>query len=218
MEMAFFAPIWGSGTGIFFSRQARRQLAAEITAQFAAFRATGLTLDHCNAHKHSISTLWSGVDAAIAGASACVRFAYRRASAGVLRKIERQTRMGAVAADGTFCDSASPAPSRRRLLAPDRLFGLRWSGQMTRERLSGLIRNLRTASARSIFIPPPGPSRGRTWLSHREEFDALMAAEIARRPCDSSLRLGGFFDFWIRRRHYIRPHLTAACPTGNLMP
>ena len=39
-------------TVIAFSRQARRQLAAEITAQFEAFRATGLTLDHCNAHKH----------------------------------------------------------------------------------------------------------------------------------------------------------------------
>ncbi len=31
---------------------ARRQLAAEITAQFEAYRATGLPLDHVNAHKH----------------------------------------------------------------------------------------------------------------------------------------------------------------------
>ena len=30
----------------------RRQLAAEIRAQFEAFRATGLQLDHANAHKH----------------------------------------------------------------------------------------------------------------------------------------------------------------------
>lgn len=30
----------------------RRQLAAEIRAQFEAFRTTGLTLDHANAHKH----------------------------------------------------------------------------------------------------------------------------------------------------------------------
>ena len=32
--------------------RARRQLAAEIEAQFAAFAATGLPLDHVNAHKH----------------------------------------------------------------------------------------------------------------------------------------------------------------------
>src|SRR5207302_1451987 len=40
------------GATLAFSRRARRQLAAEIGAQFEAFRDTGLTLDHCNAHKH----------------------------------------------------------------------------------------------------------------------------------------------------------------------
>jgi hopanoid biosynthesis associated protein HpnK len=35
-----------------FSPRVRRQLAAEIEAQFAAFTATGLPLDHANAHKH----------------------------------------------------------------------------------------------------------------------------------------------------------------------
>jgi len=33
----------------------RAQLAAETEAQFAAFAATGLVLDHINAHKHFIS-------------------------------------------------------------------------------------------------------------------------------------------------------------------
>lgn len=36
----------------FFSKRAKRDLAAEIRAQFEAFRATGLTLDHVNAHNH----------------------------------------------------------------------------------------------------------------------------------------------------------------------
>ncbi len=36
----------------FFSPSARRQLKAEITAQFEAFQATGLKLDHVNAHNH----------------------------------------------------------------------------------------------------------------------------------------------------------------------
>jgi hopanoid biosynthesis associated protein HpnK len=40
------------GVNYFFRPRVRRQLAAEIRAQFAAFAATGLTLDHANAHKH----------------------------------------------------------------------------------------------------------------------------------------------------------------------
>src|SRR6185437_4840138 len=36
----------------FFRPGVRARLAAEIRAQFAAFRATGLALDHVNAHKH----------------------------------------------------------------------------------------------------------------------------------------------------------------------
>lgn len=40
------------GLRLALSAAARRQLAAEIRAQFDAFRATGLVLDHVNAHKH----------------------------------------------------------------------------------------------------------------------------------------------------------------------
>ncbi|XRD91066.1 hopanoid biosynthesis-associated protein HpnK [Dyella nitratireducens] len=41
-----------NGFRFFFLPQVRRQLAAEIRAQFEAFAATGLKLDHVNAHKH----------------------------------------------------------------------------------------------------------------------------------------------------------------------
>src|SRR5262249_54409732 len=41
-----------AGFSFFFRPAVRRQLAAEIRAQFAAFHATGLALDHVNAHNH----------------------------------------------------------------------------------------------------------------------------------------------------------------------
>lgn len=41
-----------AGVRWFFSPAAQRDLAREIRAQFEAFRATGLTLDHVNAHNH----------------------------------------------------------------------------------------------------------------------------------------------------------------------
>ena len=42
----------GVGFRYFFQRGLRGQLRAEIHAQFARFRATGLTLDHVNGHLH----------------------------------------------------------------------------------------------------------------------------------------------------------------------
>ncbi|MGA7964446.1 MAG: hopanoid biosynthesis-associated protein HpnK [Gammaproteobacteria bacterium] len=41
-----------AGVRFFFDYRARRQLAAEIRAQFEAFRRTGLRLDHLSVHKH----------------------------------------------------------------------------------------------------------------------------------------------------------------------
>ena len=41
-----------AGFRYFFLPRARRQLAVEIRAQFEAYRATGLPLDHVNAHNH----------------------------------------------------------------------------------------------------------------------------------------------------------------------
>lgn len=40
------------GLEYFFSRRGRQRLATEIEAQYRAFAATGLPLDHANAHKH----------------------------------------------------------------------------------------------------------------------------------------------------------------------
>lgn len=44
--------LFRAGVRFFFRPGVRRQLEAEIRAQFAAFRATGLPLDHVNAHNH----------------------------------------------------------------------------------------------------------------------------------------------------------------------
>ncbi len=49
---AFSQHLVRAGFSFFFRPAVRRQLAAEIRAQFAAFRATGLPMDHVNAHNH----------------------------------------------------------------------------------------------------------------------------------------------------------------------
>ncbi|KAA6122943.1 ChbG/HpnK family deacetylase [Cupriavidus cauae] len=51
-EGRFGSAMARDGLRFFLSDAVRRQLAAEIRAQFAAFAATGLALDHVNTHKH----------------------------------------------------------------------------------------------------------------------------------------------------------------------
>ncbi len=52
MRKAASVPPWRATLPVFFLPHVRRQLAAEIRAQFKAFAATGLPLDHVNTHKH----------------------------------------------------------------------------------------------------------------------------------------------------------------------
>ncbi len=62
------------GLDLALKRSARHQLAAEIRAQFEAFRATGLPLDHVNAHKHfHIHPIIAGMVLAIGAITGCGR-------------------------------------------------------------------------------------------------------------------------------------------------
>ena len=185
------------GTVLAFSRPARRQLAAEITAQFEAFRATGLTLDHCNAHKHfHLHPVMGGLIAAIGG-----RFGLRAGRiplepSQVLRKIEPQTAWGPAQLTAPFAHLLRQRFRAAGLLVPDRVFGLLWSGRMTRNRLAGLIRNLPNGLSEIYLHPATGSFAGAAPDYHyREELDALMAPEVIAASRDSSLRLGGFGDF-----------------------
>src|SRR5437879_1747583 len=185
------------GATLAFSRRARRQLAAEIGAQFEAFRDTGLTLDHCNAHKHfHLHPVVGGLITAIGA-----RFGLRAArvpleSVQVLRKIEPRTPWTPALLTAPFALLLRRRFRAAGLLAPDRVFGLQWSGRMTRKRLAGLIRNLPHGLSEIYLHPATGPFAGAAADYHyREELEALRAPEVIAACRDASLRLGGFGDF-----------------------
>ena len=179
------------------SAAARRQLAAEITAQFEAFRATGLALDHCNAHKHyHLHPLIGNLIASI-GRSYGLRAArVPLEPAAILRKIEPGTpRMAALA----LAPWALLLRRRFRaagLFTSDRVFGLQWSGAMTRARLCGLIAHLPPGLSEIYLHPATGPYVGSApGYRYREELEALTAPEVAAACRERALRLGGFADF-----------------------
>ena len=192
----FRADLAALGTAIACRGQAQAQVAAEITAQFEAFRATGLSLDHCNAHKHF--HLHPVVGALIASIGA--RFGLRAVRvpiepAHVLRRVERARRAPAMLT-GPFALLLRRRLRAAGILVPDQVFGLRWSGQMSTARLSGLIHNLPDGLSEIYLHPATGPYQGSApGYRYREELDALVADEVAAACRDPSLRLGGFGDF-----------------------
>jgi hopanoid biosynthesis associated protein HpnK len=184
------------GTVIACSRAARRELAAEITAQFAAFRDSGLALDHCNAHKHfHLHPFVGELLAAIGG-----RFGLRAVRlplepAAVLRKVARGGYNAAAAITVPFAMALRRRLATAGLGTADRVFGLRWSGQMARERLAPLIRHLPDGVSEIYLHPATGPYPGSArGYRYREEFEALVAPEVLAACRDSQVRLGGFAD------------------------
>ncbi len=201
------------GAVISFSRQARRELAAEITAQFEAFRATGLILDHCNAHKHFHLHPVVGRLMASIGA----RFGLRATRiplepARLLRAVEPQTSRRPALLTTPFALLLRRRFRAAGLLAPDRIFGIQWSGQMTESRLSGLIRHLPDGLSEIYLHPATGPFAGSALgYRYREELDALMASGVAAACRDPDLKLGGFGDF-------LDPQSVRADASGAAMP
>lgn len=184
------------GTAISFSRRTRSQLAAEITAQFEAFGATGLALDHCNAHKHFHLHPVIGRMLASIGRRFGVRAArVPREPLAVLRKIEPSTSRAPSLVTAPFARLLQQRLRAAGLATPDQVFGLHWSGRMTRARLAGLIEHLPEGLTEIYLHPAAGAYAGSApGYRYREELEALTAPEIVRACRDGTLRLGGFAD------------------------
>jgi hopanoid biosynthesis associated protein HpnK len=185
------------GFDIFVRPSVRRQVRAEIEAQFDAFRASGLALDHVNAHKHFHLHPTVAKEIITIGARHGLRgLRVPREPASVLAEVEGH-------AIGTPAWLTAPwalliARSARRagLKIPDAVFGLAWSGAMTTLRLEGLLRHLPEGSS-EIYMHPAsadafdGHAPGYRYV---EELAALTAPTViaaARRP---NVTLGGYAD------------------------
>lgn len=189
-----------AGAAMFFRARVKAQLAAEIEAQFEAFAATGLALDHVNAHKHfhlhpTIAALM-------------LKFAARHGARGARVPLEPQEILARVEPHRPSGTVFLTAPFARRLRrqfrsmginAPDHVFGLAWSGAMTAKRLKGLLEHLPHGVSEVYLHPATGPYPGSAeGYSYREELAALTDPDMAPLIVERDIRLGGFSDFWIQ--------------------
>ncbi|WP_158931876.1 hopanoid biosynthesis-associated protein HpnK [Acidisphaera sp. S103] len=141
------------GVNYFFRPRVRRQLWAEIQAQFAAFTATGLVLDHANAHKHMHLHPTVGAMMLRAGAA----YGLRR----IRVPAEPPAIMARCGVASTFGDKVLHRWTRilRRqaraagVATNDHCFGLAWSGHMTADRIHRLLPHLPDGDSEIYFHP-----------------------------------------------------------------
>ena len=178
----------GAGWRFFAVPRVRRQLAAEIQAQFSAFAALGLTLDHLDAHKH---------------------FHLHPTVLSLAVRIGRDFGLQAVRVP------AEPGLMSTRVLSPwlalmrarlrragiasnDQIFGLADSGAMNEERLLRIVQAL-PAGVTEIYLHPATASGSSIAASmpdyrHREELSALLSPAVRGALADPTIQLGGYGD------------------------
>jgi len=187
-----------AGRAIFFRRAARRQLAAEIEAQFAAFAATGLPLDHVNAHHHF------HVHPSIARPLLAIgkRYGMRAVRVpaeptAILRRIDPA---GAYRRDWLAEPWARLLGIRLRragVTTPAQVFGVAWSGAMTQSRMAGVLRHLPDGLT-EMYAHPATTERfsGAAGAGgHRVELEALTAPGMGDLVHAVGVRTGGYSDF-----------------------
>jgi len=178
------------GLRFFCLPQVRCQLALEIRAQFEAFAATGLVLDHVNAHKHF--HLHPTVLALIVGIGRGFG----------LHAVRLPREAGAPSWLRPWL-----ALQRRRLAAAgiahnDYLVGLRQSGRFDTPALLHALRRLPRTGIGELVLHPALASGAAIAPSmrgyrHADEFAALVSPHVARaRDClrAQGYRFGGFRD------------------------
>lgn len=179
------------GFRYFFRRSARRQLAHEIRAQFAAFAATGLTLDHANAHKHMQVHPTVGKLMIETGREFGLR--------SVRIPAEPPTTLRLVGTPVGLGDRALHAWTRllrhqaraAGMSTNDHCFGLAWSGHMTTERVRRLLDHLPDGVSEIYFHPATERDPVLARLMPDYEQEAELATLLDRELYWRSRRLSG---------------------------
>lgn len=186
----------GPALRFFFSRSCRKQLEAEIRAQFEAYVATGLRLDHVDVHKHF------HLHPTISGAMIRIGLEYGMRSVRVPKEpfIEKKGRRVRRAFLARIHDAALLPWVRllqNRLEAAairhnDHVFGLADTGAMTEAKVLEILEQLPDGVSEMYFHPaatsPVAASAYATHYQYEEEYRALTSAAVRQKLEDIEIR------------------------------
>lgn len=168
----------------FLRRHVRRQLADEIRAQFKAFSATGLALDHVNAHKHFyLHPVILSLVLAIGP-----KFGMRA------MRLPNEPGM-------EFWLRPWVALTRRRMekagmVHNDHVFGIRQSGRMDESALLDILRSLPEGVSESYLHPATGDEASIHVPGYRrsDELAALLSPRVRKAVAERCVACRGFRD------------------------
>jgi hopanoid biosynthesis associated protein HpnK len=168
------------GVNYFFRPHVRRQLAAEIRAQFAAFAATGLVLDHANAHKHMHLHPIVGRLMIEIGREYGLRAIRVPAEPALVGGPPQGLASRALR---RWCGILRRQARRAGLLTNDHVLGLGWTGHMTAERTGALLAHLPEGLTELYLHPATHKDATLRRLmpryEHEAELHTLMATRIS---------------------------------------
>ena len=157
------------GLRYFFSPAARRALDREIHAQYESFAATGLVLDHANAHKHMHLHPTVGGKLIAIGRRFGLR-AVRVPAEPALPGLPRN------AALRHWTRLLRAQVRRAGMATTDHCFGLGWSGHMTARRVRTILANLPDGASEIYFHPAARRDAVLDRLMPGYEHEAELAA------------------------------------------
>jgi len=177
-----------AGLRFFLSPAARRILAADIRAQFEAFRATGLTLDHVNGHQHvhihpTIARLV--VDIGRDYGLRAVRVPFEPAA--TLRQAFPGERYRAPAWSPVLA-SLRRRLARAGLVTTGQVFGIAWSGAMVEDRLMALLPHLPDGDSEIYCHPATAGAALVPGYRHADELAALLSPLVRERIAALGIR------------------------------
>jgi chitin disaccharide deacetylase len=187
-----------AGLRFFFFPAIRRQLALEVRAQFEAFRATGLGLDHVDAHKHmQLHPIVARLAIEIGRDYGMTAMRVPAEPAAVLRAAfpGEPYRPPLYRA---WVEHLRRRLRRAGLASPDQVFGLAWSGGMTEERVMRLLPQLPEGIS-EIYCHPAVRGSARLAAAmpgyrHGDELAALLSPAVARRIAELGIALQSYRD------------------------
>lgn len=182
----------------FFAPRSRDRLAAEIRAQFEAFRATGLALDHVNAHKHM--HLHPTVARLIVEIGSDYGMRAVRLPAEPVTTL-RTAFPGERYRTPLYRPAVAALRRRLRragLAMNDHIFGIAWSGAIVEQRILRLLPHLPPGDSELYLHPAsrtcPELATAMPGYRHEDELAALLSPAVRRRITDLGIALIGYGD------------------------